>query len=213
MKYWVFDLDGTLTDSFGPYFTLVEDLIGESLSRDQKKELIGIHPSQIFKSRLPAEQATRALELLNEKSQKDAASIPLFNEIHSICTYLKKNGCRLAVWTSRDLVSAKLVLNEVGIGHYFDYIISGDCVSNRKPHSEGIEILQKLFLCEPHEMVMVGDHDHDMEAAQSFGAQPLRASWHKHWDHDNCSRSHKQFYCTSEFHQWIQSSFKKLGYI
>ncbi len=39
MKYWVFDLDGTLTDSFGPYFTLVENLIMEAARSFEHNQL------------------------------------------------------------------------------------------------------------------------------------------------------------------------------
>ena len=91
------------------------------------------------------------------------------------------------------------------MSHLFDYVISGDCVAQRKTYFEGIEKLQKHFGCALREMVMVDDHDHDMEAAHAFSAQAIRASWNNHWDHDHCSKAHKQFYCTTEFQQWIMT--------
>jgi len=66
------------------------------------------------------------------------------------------------------------------MSHLFDYVISGDCVAQRKTYFEGIEKLQKHFGCALREMVMVDDHDH-------------------------CSKAHKQFYCTTEFQQWIMT--------
>ena len=206
MKYWVFDLDGTLTDSFAPYFSTVEHYLGTSLSREEKKTFIGMHPSQIFHSRLSSDEATHALKILKEKSQKDAASIPLFSEMYAICSWLNQNGRRISVWTSRDLDSAKLVLKETGISQFIDHIISGDCVVQRKPHPEGLTRIQSLFSCESHEMVMVGDHDHDMEAAKAMGVLSIRASWHTHWDHNICHHAHKQFYTTSDFQAWVKQN-------
>lgn len=211
MKYWVFDLDGTLTDSFGYYFLMLEKLLEKEFSRAERKHLIGIHPSEIFKSHLSPQAADQAIKTLQEKSENDAGLIPIYKDISKVCSWLANNNHKLAVWTSRDLESAKLVLRENGIHQFFDYVVSGNCVSKRKPHPEGLEKIQKHFSCTTQEMVMIGDHDHDMEAAQIFGALPIRASWHSYWDHDSCSHAHKQFFCSSDFYQWIQSSGLNLG--
>ncbi|MBK8202801.1 MAG: HAD-IA family hydrolase [Bdellovibrionales bacterium] len=205
MKYWVFDLDGTLTDSFGHYFSTLESLLGQNFSRLEKKHLIGIHPLEIFSSQLPAEEATRAMQVLQEKSESEASLVPTYHAIDSMCAWLANSNRKIAVWTSRDLESAKLVLHENRLLQYFDHVVSGNCVSRRKPHPEGLSKIQEFFSCETSEMVMVGDHDHDMQAAKIFGALPIRASWHNYWDHDVCSNAQRQFFCSTQFFEWVKS--------
>ncbi len=211
MKYWVFDLDGTLIDSFGHYFSLIEEFIGQKISREEKKHYIGVHPSQIFADKLESEKVEIALKELNHRSQLDAGSISTFNSISLIFNILSKNGCRIAVWTSRDLESAKAVLEYTGLKKQVEYLISGDCVSLRKPNPEGLLKIKSLFNCDTHEMVMVGDHEHDMQAGHKTGVFSIRASWHNHWDDGECIIANKQFFCDYHFSEWVCSTFQKIN--
>jgi HAD superfamily hydrolase (TIGR01509 family) len=204
MKYWVFDLDGTLVDSFKPYFDIVEEFLGQKITREQKKEFIGLHPAEVFGSRLSAETAKAALDALKERSERDAGLTPAFESIHNVVQHLTKNGRRVAVWTSRDFTSAKMVLEKTGLGAHIDHLVSGDCVNQRKPHPEGILKLQSLFGCEITDMVMVGDHDMDIEGGKAAGAYTVRASWHNHWDDGVCNKAHTQFFCHKEFSKWVE---------
>lgn len=202
MKYWVFDLDGTLVDSFGPYFKILEGLLEKTLSAAEKKEFIGLHPEKILGDRLSLEQTKVALEILNEKSKTDASCINAFDAIPALLQRLTGKGKRLSVWTARDLNSAKLILENLNLNQYIDCIISGDCVALRKPHPEGLIKIQNFYDCSAHEMVMVGDHEHDMEAGQSAGVFTVRASWHQHWNDGSCRVGDKQFICDQEFFHW-----------
>lgn len=202
MKYWVFDLDGTLVDSFCPYFENLEELLGTKLSAPEKKEFIGLHPAQILIEKLGVDRAKIAIDVLAEKSKNDASRIPVFESVPALIQTLIENGKRLSVFTSRDLNSASLILQHLNLAQYFDHVISGDCVSDRKPAPEGLVKIQNLFNCQPHEMVMVGDHDHDMLAGRSAGVFTVRASWHRHWNDGLCPVSDEQFFCHKEFHDW-----------
>lgn len=207
LKYWAFDLDGTLTDSFGQYFSTLESLVEKKFSPEEKKYLIGLHPQEILAARLPAEKATQALDVLQTRSENQAHLIPTFDGMRDLCKWLKSRSHRLAIWTSRDLSSATKVINENKLSTYFDIVVSGTCVTKRKPHTEGLAKIQMYFGCEPQDIVMVGDHDHDMMAARDFGALPIRASWHSHWSHDQCDIAQEQFFNSNDFLKWTQTTF------
>jgi HAD superfamily hydrolase (TIGR01549 family) len=205
MKYWVFDLDGTLIDSFAAYFRILEELIGTKLTPQTKREYIGIHPTKILSSHLSETETAQALKVLQKRSEQDASSIVAFEAILPMLQLLKENECSMSVWTSRDLKSATAILNNLDLAKYFDYVISGECVLERKPHPEGLLRIQELYQCSAAKMVMVGDHVHDMEAAQTAKVLSVRASWHGQWDDGACSVSNKQFKCDRLFHDWIRS--------
>ncbi len=205
MKYWVFDLDGTLVDSFGHYFLILEDLLQKKLTREEKKKLIGQHPEEIFKENAPAHQVDLFLHELKQRGIKNALEIQAYSQIKTIFNFLSQNNCRIAVWTNRDYTTASHVLQRTQLQPHVEILVSADCVTKRKPHPEGLFKIQNFFACGAHEMVMVGDHDHDMEAGKIFGATTVRASWHEQWDDGLCSRAHQQFYCDRKFQQWVMS--------
>jgi HAD superfamily hydrolase (TIGR01549 family) len=209
MKYWVFDLDGTLVDSFGPYFEIMAELLGEPLTRVEKQKIIGMHPSQVFSEYMPAEEIELALRELQKRSQTDATLIPTFGALKEVLAFITKQGSHVAVWTSRDLHSARAILANTGLNTYVDHLVSGDCVALKKPHPEGLQTIMAMFECESHEVVMVGDHDHDMLAGRKMDVFSVRASWHNHWDDGECMLANKQFFCDQKFSQWISESFSR----
>jgi HAD superfamily hydrolase (TIGR01549 family) len=205
MKYWVFDLDGTLVNSFAPYFQILEELMEVKLTSEQKREYIALHPTVVFANHLSQEKAPRALRILQERSESDAKSIATFGAILPTLQLLKEKGCRASIWTSRDLKSAKAIVDHLNLNSYFDHMISGECVSERKPNPEGLLKIQKMYGCSAEEMVMIGDHNHDMEAGRAANVFSVRASWHKYWDDGVCSIGNKQFQCDRSFHEWVRS--------
>ena len=205
-KYWIFDLDGTLVDSFGNYFTTVEKLMNKTLSTDERKVCVSLHPTDLFKMHLSSEKVTEALIELRRVGPADAANVAKFEAIDNLFQYLKANGCNISIFTSRDLMSAKITVEETGLSKYIDHLISGDCVAEKKPNPEGLHQLQKLYNCNYEDMVMIGDHDCDMQAGTSVGAYSVRASWHTHWDHENCELAHKQFHSDAQFLSWVKEN-------
>lgn len=206
MKYWIFDLDGTLVDSFQYYFEVVEKIMNKKMSIEEKKLGVSLHASELFKLHLAEDEANKALMQLRQLSKTDFGHTPKFSAIEEVLTYLKAKGCQISIFTSRDLHSARNTLAMVGLNKFIDHLISGDCVSAKKPNPEGLFRLQKLYNCSVQEMVMIGDHDCDVQAGTAAGAFSIRASWHPHWEHDECSLSNKQFHSDQEFLSWVKAN-------
>lgn len=204
MKYWVFDLDGTIVDSFHPYFEFLENYLQEPLTVELKKEYISKHPKVLLERKLSAKHAELAMRDLIDRNIKEISTIPLFHGVNEAIHQLIQNDCRVSVWTSRDIETTQVILNHTGLSSRVDHVVAGDQVLKRKPNPEGILRIQQLYNCASHEMVMVGDHEHDMLAAQSIGVKSVRASWHPHWGHDVCSLATHQFYCHHDFKNWVQ---------
>jgi HAD superfamily hydrolase (TIGR01549 family) len=205
MKYWIFDLDGTLVNSFAPFFEFIEKRIGKPLSETQRKQYVA-QPAQLSLSEhLTPEKVTEALIELDKQNTRDADLIKPFEHIPSVISHLHGQGRKISICTSRDLKSASLLVERTGLGKYIDHLISGDCVKVKKPDPEGLLKIQSLYKCAITEMVMIGDHDCDVEAGKNAGTLSIRASWHKHWDDGKCHVADKQFFCDHEFYKWVKS--------
>lgn len=206
MKYWIFDLDGTLVDSFGGYFSTVEKILNKTMSTEERKVCVSLHPTDLFAIHLTPEKVKEALMQLRQMDPGAVANVAKFSVIDNLFAHLKSRGCHISIFTSRDLASATLTVKGTGLHKYVDHLISGDCVSEKKPNPEGLHQLQKLYNCKYEDMVMIGDHECDMQAGTQVGAYSVRASWHTHWDHENCELANQQFHCDDKFLSWVKET-------
>jgi len=206
---FVFDLDGTLVDSFGHYFASLErvfDEFGEALGVAFTEKLH--YPSlteplpKFLRDNLGIARADGAMQRLREFSVDDAKTIMPFPGVVPLLDTLKARGKKLAIWTNRDFPSASLIVQHSGLKPYFDAFISGSCVKDKKPNPEGMgKILAQLGVASEG-VVMVGDHEHDVWAAKGASVKAVRASWHTYWEINRCEEADHQFYRVDDFTSW-----------
>lgn len=193
-RHWVFDLDGTLVDSFPFYLTIVRSIFlrfGRQLSEEDTIECLGQNAGKFFTAKLGSDGAAAALEELRIQSKLDAEQIQPFAGTHQLLADLKAQNKKVAVWTSRDLDSATLVLKNTGLASFVDFLVSGCCVLKHKPDSEGLEKIAGRFGCNISELVVVGDHEFDVRAARMSGAYGIRACWHQFYTPEHCNFAHE----------------------
>ena len=89
-----------------------------------------------------------------------------FDETVATLEQIKLAGIPIAVITSRT-INAKYLLEEAGILHYFDLLVTADDVKNHKPHPEGVEMALRFFNVPAIEAVMMGDTDADILAGKA----------------------------------------------
>lgn len=205
MTHWVFDLDGTLVDSFSHYFEALDVVFREHGSRfapELRQAALTEPLDRFFVQHLGEHSLSPAFDRLQALSNEDARRIRAFDGLESVIQKLLARGARVAVWTNRDLISASLILKHSGLSRLTEACVSGTCVAQRKPHPEGLLRLIERFGCDPGDVTMVGDHEHDVNAAKTVGARAVRASWHSYWDEAPCSSSDAQFRSIADFGQW-----------
>jgi phosphoglycolate phosphatase len=211
---WVFDLDGTLVDSFSPFFTVMSEIFdahGMTFSPTLERPALS-QPLPLFFSRHLGKKAVAgAMSMLQARSNESALTIQAFAGIPDILRQLSENGARIAVLTNRDLVSAQLILEHSGLGRHVEHCISGSCVAQCKPHPEGLLRIVNTFAGDARSVTMVGDHDHDVLVAKATGAKAIRASWHAHWPAEKCPHADHQFHSVKDFDAWTQSSISPMA--
>jgi phosphoglycolate phosphatase len=90
------------------------------------------------------------------------------NIVETLKHFSKK---KKAVVTSKEVRFTKLILDRFEISEYFDCIIGGDTVAERKPHPKPvIEALERLSGSPPN-AVMIGDSENDINAGRRAGTR------------------------------------------
>ena len=183
MKHWVFDLDGTLVDSHSVYFDSLRKILKTyevDLSDSDKAEVLRIAVKDrpvFFEKKLGTRYAAEALRAFELCLLSDDQKISEFSGIPALLEKLKLQKCKIGLWTAREMPSAKRVLKHTNLDPFFDFHMSGSCVSVCKPSPEGLIRIAEEFKCETNALTMVGDHDNDMFAAKACGARAIRAVW------------------------------------
>jgi HAD superfamily hydrolase (TIGR01549 family) len=211
---WVFDLDGTLVDSFPPFFAVMTEIFeANGMTFKPALEYAALtEPLALFFSRQLGKRAVaEAMATLQTKSNESALTTQAFEGVSDMLRRLSESGARIAILTNRDLESAQLILKHSGLGQYTEYCVSGSCVIQRKPHPEGLLRIKDYFAGEIGSVTMVGDHEHDVLVGKKAGARAVRANWHTYWPAEKCPHADHQFHSVREFDDWVQSSISPIA--
>ncbi len=211
MKYWVFDLDGTLVDSLTVHYQVMERVFSNfhlEFSREHQLEILKLSSNQLdfyFARKFGAANKEEALKIFERLTKESVNSIFPFPHIEEVLRYLKSKNCPLSVWTARDQKASHAILENTGLVNYFSIIVTGDCVQQGKPHPEGLEKIAAFFESSPNEMTMVGDFESDMRGAKNYHCRGIRVQWHNSLEKVDCSLADFQFHDIPSFQAWIES--------
>lgn len=211
MKYWIFDLDGTLVDSLTIHFNILKKVFihfGSDFTEENHQEVLKVTAKTLPKyleSKLGTESAGSAHDMFQSLNNEAFREIKAFAGIENLLQSLKSDGRQLAVWTARDLEATEKILSHTGLSTYFSICISGSCTNEGKPHPEGLQRIADHFGSERDSMVMVGDFDSDMLGAQAFGIKAIRVIWHDAVPFKKCEIAHWQFSKVSDLSEWVHS--------
>jgi HAD superfamily phosphatase (TIGR01681 family) len=86
---------------------------------------------------------------------------------------LKNRGCKLAICSSNMKITVGEALDILGIYDYFDFIMSGDTVRNKKPDPEGLVKIVKILGIAKDKTVFIGNSWKDEAAGKRANIQTL----------------------------------------
>ncbi len=86
---------------------------------------------------------------------------------------LKAAGIRLACTTNKELHHAKRVLEVTGLDHFFDLVIGGDSLPQKKPDASVLQHVMAVLKSDARRTAHVGDSAIDVMAAKNAGV----AAW------------------------------------
>jgi len=162
-KYWIFDMDGTLTIPAHDFDAIRREL-GLSLGRPILEQL----------AELPEERANPLLERLDEIEIEIARRAEPQRGSRELLTVLRAKGVTLGILTRNSRSTALETLRICGFAEFFDprYVMSREMCA-LKPSGDGIRKLLGLWSALPEESVMIGDYLFDIMAGREAGVETV----------------------------------------
>ena len=173
-KLVIFDLDGTLADtSEGIYnaHRYTTQAMGIELKKHSLDGVIGGELLKIYQQRfsLDEENARRAVDIYRKWYQENGIlQATLYDGMKDTLAFLKEQGYLLAVATLKREDFAKILLENLGVAEYFDWIYGMD----REDTLNKEKLIRKCMVSADaveSETVLVGDSANDAKGAEACG--------------------------------------------
>lgn len=160
----VFDFDGTVVSNFDALKRLISSPVIDSKKASQKT--FGLKLSTWIKN-------------LGSLTTHFHHHYEAYDGIPELLQDLQKRGHSLYIWTLRDPVSTEIILESVGLRHYFK-AIKGTEEDHIKPGVQGL--LSMVGEARPENVIIIGDGWTDIIGARFLGCPSIFAMWGKKFD-------------------------------
>lgn len=182
----VFDWDGTLADSTGLITQSIQQAFAEAglrvPSREAASYVIGYGLNEAMQYLAPeasGAEVARVVEAYKTHYLARDGEILLFEGVAEALACYKAAGYALAVATGKSRCGLDRVLEQTGLGVYFDTTRCADeCHS--KPHPQMLEQIVEHLAVPAARTVMIGDTTHDLQMAINAGTAGLGVSYGAH---------------------------------
>jgi len=178
IKLVIFDLDGTLIDSYkaiASSFNYVMRYFGKrpKSARDIRKA-VGWGDRFLLKPFLNKEDLDLALRIYRGHHQASLKSqARLYPGVKELLKYLKDKGYKLAVASNRPTRFSLIILRVLKLKDYFDYVLCADKLKRGKPHPQILNLIRKKFNLKPRQALYVGDMVIDLLAGKKAGIKTI----------------------------------------
>lgn len=173
IKAVLFDFDGTLADTSESVilgYKTVFDKYAKDLKTDYNffHSLLGPALLEIFPKYIKDVDVDILIKEYREACEPKMGKdyIKLYPKVIETFKALKEKNIKIGVFTSRSNKSATRLLKMLEIYDYIDIFIGFNDVNNFKPDPEGIYLALNKLNLKPNELMMVGDHAHDITASK-----------------------------------------------
>ena len=175
---FIWDLDGTLLDSYEAILSRIEETFGQfSIPYDKEKvrEFILKFSVQDLLEQV-AEERKLDVEVLNQvRAQSLAeknAQIVLMPGAREVLAWADEAGIMQFVYTHKG-DNAFTILKDLGLESYFTEILTSQSGFERKPSPEAATYLLDKHQLDPEKTYYIGDRTLDVEFAKNSGIQSI----------------------------------------
>ena len=175
---FIWDLDGTLLDSYEAILSGIEETFGQfSIPYDKEKvrEFILKYSVQDLLVQV-AEERKLDVEVLNQVRAQNLAEknaqVVLMPGARDVLAWAEESGIQQFVYTHKG-DNALTILRDLGLESYFTEILTSQSGFARKPNPEAATYLLDKYQLDPEKTYYIGDRTLDVEFAQNSGIQSL----------------------------------------
>ena len=177
-KAFIWDLDGTLLDSYEAILSGIEETFAQfsiPYDKEQVREFILKFSVQDLLVQV-AEERKLDMEVLNKvRAQSLAeknAQVVLMPGAREVLAWAKETGIQQFVYTHKG-DNAFTILRDLGLEYYFTEILTSQSGFARKPNPEAATYLLDKYQLDPEKTYYIGDRTLDVEFAQNSGIQSI----------------------------------------
>ncbi len=186
IKAVLFDMDGVLIDAKDWHFHALNDalsLFGFEISRT---EHLSAYDGLPTKKKLEILSQTQGLprplhDFINRLKQRRTHEItiqscrPMFHHQYALAR-LKREGMKIAVCSNSIRSTIQVMMENAALLEYLDFFLSNEDTSAPKPDPE--IYVKAIAQCgvQPHEVLIVEDNHHGIQAARASGGNVLEVA-------------------------------------
>lgn len=178
LKAYIWDLDGTLFDSYGSIVSSLSEVAGNCGAEDSAETIMRtVKRGSVteYLRTLSAKSGRKSEELFREYravSHRKLNEITLIPDAAETLEALRKKGARHFVYTHRGGSTLPL-LDRLGIASFFAEIVTHDQGFRPKPSGDGVKYLLEKYALGRKDTAYVGDRTLDVLCAKDAGVQAV----------------------------------------
>ncbi len=185
----IFDLDGTLLDTFpaivAAWNAAMEPLLGRTFEPQEVVAHFGPPDEGMLYGAFPkdlSEQGQKeAIERYFRAYRRAHEGMTPFAGVETLLNFLEEKGLPLGIMTGKGRRACDETLDFFGWTKRFKSIVTGDEIDHPKPNPDGVLRVASELGINPQQCVFVGDSPADIGAAENAGMFSVVAGWHDYY--------------------------------
>lgn len=171
----IFDLDGTLIDSLPDIHAAVNRMLvseGQApMPRAEVQSYVGDGAPVLIRRVMAARgmdmarHGELAARMVADYTARSCEETTVYPHVAEVLAALKAEGCRLGICTNKPEGATRAVLKELGLDKFFNAIVAGDTLPERKP--DPAPLLHAAQLLGAPRVAYVGDSEVDAKTAEA----------------------------------------------
>ncbi len=171
----LFDLDGTLVDSYAALAEAVNYARREhgleELGEERIRQFVGDGLDKLLQRAFDSSDVPSTVRTAFETRYDEicCSESRVLSDVASTLDELSRMGMAMAVCTNKPTNFSVKILDALGLARYFRAIVGPDLAGARKPDARHLLRTLEATHCVPEEALFVGDMPIDVEAAHNSG--------------------------------------------
>jgi phosphoglycolate phosphatase/pyrophosphatase PpaX len=179
----IFDLDGTLADTFELIFSSWNAAVGPVVGRyyNDAEVIARFGPTEVemIRREIPPEYHEAAIRRFRERYEQDHAQlVSVFAGVREMLAALSSSRIPMGVMTGKGRDTADITLAKLGWTKLFGSVVTGDEITRAKPDPQGVLLVAQQLGIDPASCRYVGDAPADIRAGKAAGMKTVWAAWH-----------------------------------
>lgn len=169
---YLFDLDGTLTNTGPTWLTIFRDGLADFGITGLADKTLAAHThdwKEVAKLGVPEADLPTFIETAYARANERLPLAPFYEGAEEMIQKLKAAGKQIGIFTTMDRPILEPVVERYSLDKTFDVIIAGTDVEHRKPHPAGIQAALEKLGKPANTAVYIGDKDTDILCAKNAG--------------------------------------------